>query len=85
MRRLLGCLKFEGRLNRTNPKSELTRMGSKRRLTSLFGRIKNVKNFDVEKMVLLKNCVLQKALSEHALRKNATEMISVYDYESVVI
>jgi hypothetical protein len=60
-------------------------MGSKRRLTSLFGRIKNVKNFDVEKMVLLKNCVLQKALSEHALRKNATEMISVYDYESVVI
>ena len=42
-------LKSERRLNGTNPKSELYRMGSKRRLTSRFERIENVKNFDVEK------------------------------------
>jgi hypothetical protein len=54
----------EKRLNRTNPKSEppsersvkrpLDCLKSKRRLPSQFGKIENVKNFDVEKMVLLK-------------------------------
>ncbi len=42
-------LKSKGRLNRTDPKSELSWMGSKRRLTSRFEGIENVKNFDVEK------------------------------------
>jgi hypothetical protein len=36
-------------------------------------------------MVLLKIVFNRKVLSEHALRKNATEMISDYDYESVVV
>jgi hypothetical protein len=43
--RLLGCLRS---------KNTLDGLRSKRRLTSQFGKIKNVKNFDVEKMVLLK-------------------------------
>ncbi len=36
-------------LNRTDPKSELIGLRPQKRLPSRFGRIENVKNFDVEK------------------------------------
>ncbi len=56
-------------------------MESKRGLTSRFGKIET-SDFDVEKMVIFfLISVLKKALSE----ENANEMISVYDYESVVV
>jgi hypothetical protein len=39
-------------LTNTNLKSELPYLRSRKRLTPRFGEIENVRNFDVEKMVL---------------------------------
>ena len=65
-------------------KRRLYRLKSKRRLTAWFGRIKNVKFWCRELVWFLTFCIAE-ALSEHALRKTQMKMISVYDYECVVV
>ncbi len=41
-------------------------------------------NFDVEKMVFLKFC-FEESFKWACVKENANEMISVYDYKSVVV
>ncbi len=73
-KRRLVDFKSKRRLNRTDPKSELT--------SRFFEGIENVKNFDVEKWY---NFNFLFAESFKWAKENANEMISVYDYENVVV
>ncbi len=58
-------------------------MSPKSELTSRFRKIE-MSNFDVEKMVLLNFC-FKESSKWACVKENANEMISVYDYKSVVV
>jgi hypothetical protein len=72
------------RLSLSGYKGRPYNLKSKRRLTSRFERIENVKNFDVEKWYNF-NFLFAESFKWACVKENADEMISVYDYENVVV
>ena len=63
---------FKRRFNRTNPKSELLKRKSKKRLTARFGRIEKVKFWCREMVQILTFCI-QESFKWACVKENANE------------